>query len=71
MPTVAGHPDMPHAPVHNTIHTGTYHRNVYFILRETASIPGATKSDIEKALREIALSLQSGTFPIYERLERS
>jgi hypothetical protein len=58
------HPDMPDAPAHSTIHTDFYHENVFFVLREAATIPGATKEDIEEALRDIARSLQAGTFPL-------
>lgn len=62
------HPDMPNAYAHNRIHTKIYHANVFFVLREAAKIPGATKDDIEEALRDIALQLQAGTFPIHELL---
>lgn len=65
------HADMPNARAHSTIHTNDYHDNVFVILREVAMMPGATKADVEKALREIAVSLQSGIFPIDEKIERS
>ena len=71
MPRSVGHtphPDMPNAYAHNRIHTTIYHDNVFFVLREAAQIPGATKEDIEEILRDIALRLQAGTFPINERL---
>ena len=64
------HPDMPSAPAHRTIHTNDYHDNVFIVLREAATMPGATKVDVEKALQEIALSLQAGTFAINEKIER-
>ena len=60
------HPDMPNAYAHNRIHTKIYHRNVFFVLDRVARELGATKADIEKVLREIALSLQDGTFPIHQ-----
>ena len=62
------HPDMPNAYAHNRTHTNVYHDNVFFVLREAAQIPGATKEDIEEILRDIALRLQAGTFPIHERM---
>lgn len=65
------HPDMAGAYAHSKIHTRIYHANVFFVLREAATMRGATKADVEKALREIALSLQAGTFPIDEKIERS
>ena len=58
------HPDMPNARAHSKTHTDFYHENVFFVLREAATMPGATKADVEKVLREIALSLQAGTFPL-------
>ena len=65
------HPDMPGAYAHSKIHTRIYHANVFFVLREAATMRGASKADVEKVLREIALSLQAGTFPIDEKIERS
>ena len=63
------HPDMPQAHAHSTIHTDFYHLNVFFMLREAATIPGATKEDIEEVLQDIARSLQAGTFPLHELME--
>jgi hypothetical protein len=71
MPRSVGHtphPDMPNAYAHNRVHRNIYHDNVFFVLREAATIPGATKADIEEILRDIALRLQAGTFPIHELL---
>lgn len=62
------HPGMPNALAHSRTHTGYYHRNVLFVLREAVQMPGATKADIEETLRDIALRLQAGTFPIHELL---
>ncbi len=58
------HPDMPNAYAHSKTHTDIYHLNVIYMLREAATIPGATKEDIEEVLQDIAQSLQAGTFPI-------
>ncbi len=62
------HPDMPNAYAHNRIHTNMYHDNVFFVLDRAASVPGATKEDIEEALQDIARSLQAGTFPIHKSI---
>ena len=60
---------MPHAAVHNKIHTEFYHLNVFYMLRETAAMPGATKAHVEETLRDIAQSLQVGTFPLDKLIE--
>jgi hypothetical protein len=58
------HPDMPSAFAHSKIHTDFYHENTFIMLRDAAAVPGATKADIEETLRDIARSLQAGTFPL-------
>jgi len=69
MPRSVGHtphPDMPNAYPHNKVHRNIYHDNVFFVLDRAASVPGATREDIEEALQDIARSLQAGTFPIHK-----
>lgn len=63
------HSTMPDACAHSTIHTDMYYANVVVMLRRT-NVPGATKTDIENVLQEIALSLQVGTFPIDKPIKR-
>ncbi len=65
------HPSMPNALAHSRTHTNIYHENVFFVLREAATMPGATKADIEETLRDIALQLQAGTFPIHELIDKA
>ena len=65
------HPDMPRAYAHSKTHTGTYHRNVFIVLRDAAAVPGATKADIEEALQDVAQSLQVGTFPLHTPIQRA
>lgn len=65
------HPDMPNACAHSKIHTKIYHENVFIMLERAANVSGATKEDIEETLRDIALSLQVGTFPINEKMKRA
>lgn len=65
------HPGMPQAPAHSKIHTDLYHENVFVMLNRTAQIPGTTKADIEEILRDIASSLQAGTFPIDKPITRA
>jgi len=62
------HPAMPSAISHAETHTGYYHDNVISVL-VLVDVPGATREDIIKALRDIARDLQLGTFPIHEAIE--
>jgi hypothetical protein len=65
------HPDMPNALAHSTIHTNSYHLNVFYMLREAATTPGATRADIEETLRDIARSLQAGAFPLDKPIQEA
>jgi hypothetical protein len=60
------HPDMPDAYAHSSVHTKAYYLNITDLLVGTSEIPGATKEDIQNVLRDIALELQSGTYPLSE-----
>ena len=57
------HSDMPNAIAHSKTHTGNYYTNVTRTLVRV-DIPGATREDIERALRGIANDLESGDFLI-------
>jgi len=59
------HSSMPNAAAHTQVHTDEYHANVITMLRAADSI-ATSKDDIIKALREIAIDLQTGDFPLNE-----
>lgn len=61
------HKSMPGAIAHSQIHTADYHDNVFTILA-MADSTAISKEDMLKALREIAVGLQSGDFLINERM---
>ncbi len=61
------HGSMPDAIAHSQIHTEDYHENVIFLLTEVDSI-ATSRNDITEVLREIAMDLQAGAFPINERI---
>ena len=63
------HSEIPGAYAHTAVHTRFYHANVLTVLMR-ADVPGATKEDIEEALREIAEDLASGTFPVDRLVNR-
>jgi len=65
------HSAMPKAYAHSLVHTDIGHQNVEYMLRKADAVSGATKEDIEEALRDIGLSLHAGTFPLYERIEEA
>jgi len=62
------HKTMPNAIAHSETHTNNYHDNVFTMLRIANSI-ATSKEDIINILREIAIDLQAGTFPINELIE--
>lgn len=59
------HSSMPNATAHSQVHTDQYHANVFIVLTRVDSA-ASSKQDIINALREIAIDLQAGTFPINE-----
>ncbi len=61
------HGSMPAAIAHSQIHTKTYHENVFIVLMKV-DLVATSKEDVSKVLREIAIDLQAGDFPINERI---
>ena len=61
------HNAMPDAIAHSQIHTEDYHENVAFLLTEV-DLMATSKNNIIEVLREIAVDLQVGAFPINERI---
>jgi len=63
------HSSMPNAISHAETHTNDYYGNVEVVLLNVADVPGATREDVVKGLRDIGRRLQAGTFPIREVID--
>jgi len=62
------HSVMPAAIAHSLTHTNYYYDNVDAVLLRV-DVPGATRENVIKALRDIAADLRSGMFPIHKAIQ--
>lgn len=59
------HPDMPNAYAHSIVHKRIYYFNIATLLIQEEG----DRKGVEAVLRDIALELEKGTFPLNKRIE--